>query len=79
MKYNDFLKLGFDSYRRWFNQMFSLSLNGKFVGLLRLGSKLDIFINKLGKMLNPSSKHSRPLSDIIVIKLGSDIVKLYNR
>ena len=31
MKYNEFKQLGFDAYRKWFNQLFSLSLNGKLV------------------------------------------------
>lgn len=78
MKYNDYLTCGFDVYRRWFNQLFSLSFDGKFIGLLRLGDLLEQFINKLGKMLNRGS-HTKPLGDIIVFHLRGHVVKLYNR
>lgn len=78
MKYNDYLSKGFDAYRKWFNQLFSLSLNGKFAGLLRLGKYLDQFINKLGKILNRSS-HALPLGDIITFKVHGMTIKLYNR
>lgn len=79
MKYNDYLSVGFDSYRKWFNQMFSLSFDGKFCGLLRLGDMLDSFINKLGKILNPVSCRTAPLGDVIVLRLRGHVVKLYSR
>lgn len=68
------------AYRRWFNQMFSLSFNGKFCGLGRLVDfgLFDLFKHKLNKLLN-RSRLSRPLGDIIVMRIHGYTVKLYNR
>lgn len=78
MSYNDYLFHGFDAYRRWFNQMFSLSLDGKFVGLGRLGSSLFLFVHKLAKLLNRPAT-MRPLDEVITFRVGGHTVKFYNR
>ena len=74
----------FDSYRKHFNQMFSLSFDGKFKGLstLRKMSQkfFDLFVHKLTKILRADSdKRKRPASDIIVFRLSGYTVKLYQR
>lgn len=79
MNYTAYKLKGFDVYRRWFNRNFSLSFNGKFVGLLRLGDKLELFIHRLGKYLNRPLNPWTKTPDIITIKLSGDVVKLYNR
>lgn len=79
MSYNEFKLKGFAAFRRWFNRFFSLSLDGKFVGLLRLGKSLDVFVNKLDRMLNKRSAHSCPLGDVISFRLSGHTIKLYNR
>ena len=66
----------FDLFRRWFNKMFSLSLNGKFVGLGRLKS-WSHFAYKLYKLLN--GYYRKPLSDIICFRVNGQTIKLYNR
>lgn len=66
----------FDAFRKWFNQMFSLSLNGKFVGLLRL-KDWKRFAYRLFKELN--GYYRRPSSDVIVMHLSGQTIKLYNR
>lgn len=77
MSYNDYLVYGFNAYRKWFNKMFKLSYDGKFCGLLRLGDKLDVFINRLSRLLH-RSRISKPLGDIIQFRIRGHIVKLYN-
>lgn len=74
----------FDSYRRCFNQMFSLSFDGKFKGLSTLrnmSQKLfDLFVHKLSKILRADADpRKRPASDIIVFRLSGHTVKLYQR
>lgn len=66
----------FNAFRRWFNKMFSLSLNGKFVGLLRL-KDWKRFAYRLYKELN--GYYRRPSSDIICFKISGQSIKLYNR
>lgn len=66
----------FDSFRTWFNKIFSLSLNGKFVGLLRL-KNWQLFAYRLYKILN--GYYKKPASDVIVITLKNEKIKLYNR
>lgn len=70
----------FDTYRRWFNKFFSLSYNGKFVGLLRLVERgiFDLFVYKLTKLLR-DDKHRRPLGDIICMRIRGVNIKLYSR
>lgn len=77
MTYNEYLQNGFESYRKWFNKFFKLSFKGKFCGLLRLGSLLPTFINRLGRMLH-RSRVARPLGEVITFKLHGNVVKLYN-
>lgn len=66
----------FDAFRLWFNRMFSLSLNGKFAGLLRL-KDWKHFAYKLYKLLN--GYYRKPLADVITFRVNGDVVKLYNR
>ena len=57
----------FDSFRKWFNRFFSLSLNGKFVGLARLQEhriSWQRFQYKLYKVLN--GYYRRKYDDILV-------------
>ena len=70
----------FDDFRRWFNQRFSLSMNGKFFGLLRLserGIDWKRFQYKLYKLLN--GYYRKPTDDIISIRMHGVSLKLYNR
>lgn len=66
----------FDKFRTWFNKMFSLSLNGKFVGLLRL-KNWQLFAYRLYKILN--GYYKKPAPDVICFTLHCVIIKLYNR
>lgn len=66
----------FDAFRRWFNRMFSLSLNGKFKGLGRL-KDWKRFAYRLYKELN--GYYRRPSSDVIVMRISGQTIKLYNR
>ena len=66
----------FDLFRKWFNKTFSLSLNGKFVGLSRLHN-WQLFAYRLYKILN--GYYRKSFSDVISIKLHNDSIKLYNR
>ena len=68
---NDFI-----AFRKWFNKMFSLSLNGKFFGLLRL-KDWKRFAYRLYKELN--GYYRRPSSDVIVMRVSGQLIKLYNR
>lgn len=77
MSYNFYKTNGFDAYRTWFNRMFSLSLDGKFVGLLRLGKSLDLFVHKLAKLLSRPAT-MRPLDEVITFRVSGHTVKLYN-
>lgn len=66
----------FYAFRRWFNKMFSLSLNGKFVGLLRL-KDWKRFAYRLYKELN--GYYCRPSRDVIFMRVAGQSIKLYNR
>ena len=66
----------FNAFRTWFNARFSLSLNGKFVGLCRLRN-WQMFAYRLYKYLNGYFR--RPLGNIITFHLGKDSFKLYSR
>lgn len=66
----------FDAFRRWFNRMFSLSINGKFKGLGRL-KDWKRFAYRLYKELNVY--YRRPSSDVIVMCVSGQTIKLYNR
>ena len=70
------LLTNFDLFRKWFNKTFSLSLNGKFVGLSRL-SNWQLFAYRLYKILN--GYYRKPFSDVISINLRNESIKLYNR
>lgn len=66
----------FTAFRRWFNQRFSLSLNGKFAGLMRL-KNWQLFAYRLYKELN--GRYRRPSLDVIVMRIAGQTIKLYNR
>lgn len=66
----------FNAFRLWFNRMFSLSLNGKFVGLLRL-KDWKHFAYRLFKELN--GYYRRPSHDVISMRISGQAIKLYNR
>lgn len=66
----------YDAFRRWFNSMFSLSLNGKFKGLGRL-KDWKRFAYRLYKELN--GYYRRPSADVITFKVSGQTIKLYNR
>ena len=70
------LLLDFNAFRKWFNRMFSLSLNGKFKGLLCL-KNWKLFAYRLFKELN--GRYRRPSSDVIVMRVSGQLIKLYNR
>ena len=65
----------FDAFRTWFNKMFSLSLNGKFCGLLRL-KNWKHFAYKFYKYLSGRYRH---VCEIITFTSCGQHVKLYNR
>lgn len=69
----------FVAFRRWFNRMFSLSLNGKFKGLSTLAKVInfDLFAYRLYKLL--SGRYRKPVSDVIVMHVSGNTIKLYNR
>lgn len=69
----------FNSYRIWFNKMFSLSLDGKFKGLSTLAKVLDVerFAYRLYKILN--GYYRKNADEIICIRLSGHVIKLYNR
>ena len=66
----------FNDFRKWFNSRFSLSLNGKFAGLLRLRD-WKRFAYRLFKELN--GYYRRPSADVICMKISGQTIKLYNR
>lgn len=76
-KYNDFRKL--------FNRMFSLSVNGKFKGLYYLLSFMDVphfehFIYKLTQRVTKGLGHyRRPLPLVFTMKVSGVTLKLYSR
>lgn len=73
----------FDTFRRWFNQQFSLSFDGKFRGLgtlrVQFGDRFIInFIARIRKLMSRSPR-MRPLDDIISFVCLSHRIKLYAR
>lgn len=68
------------NFKTWFNQNFSLSLNGKWSGLDRV-SNLPLFEHKLNKVLSSSSRYGsrRRLEDIITMRVSGQTCKLYYR
>lgn len=70
----------FDAFRVWFNQNFSLSINGKFKGLLRLSEfKIDWkrFAYRLYKLLG--GFYRKPLTSLINMSFHHVSLKLYLR
>lgn len=74
----------FNEFRKWFNQMFSLSFDGKFKGLSTLrnlfGSRfIEHLQYKLSKALNHSSRGYLMHTEVISMRLSGHTIKLYNR
>ena len=69
----------FESFRKWFNRTFSLSLDGKFKGLCSLSLLVDFdrFAYRLYKLLN--GYYRRPVSDVLSMRLSGHTIKLYSR
>lgn len=69
-----------ENYKTWFNRNFSLSLNGKFVGLDRVAN-LSLFEHKLNKVLHSQSRYGsrRKYEDIITMRVSGQTCKLYYR
>lgn len=69
-----------DSFKTWFNNNYSLSLNGKWSGLDRVNN-LPLFQHKLNKVLSSTSRYGsrRKLEDIITMRVSGQICKLYVR
>lgn len=69
-----------ENFKSWFNQNFSLSLNGKWSGLDRV-SNLPLFEHKLNKVLTSTSRYGslRKQQDIITIRVSGQTCKLYVR
>lgn len=62
-----------------FNRFFSLSVDGKFFGLDAFGEHFAaLLLHKLNRMLFNGSSHSKPLDDIICMRVCSHNVKIYN-
>lgn len=66
----------FDAFRVWFNRRFSLSVNGKFKGLLFL-KNWKLFAYRLYKELN--GYYRRPSSDVMCFRVSGQTIKLYDR
>lgn len=78
------MSYNFDSYRKWFNQLFKLSFDGKFKGLSfirNLSHKMmDLFVHKLSKLLRHNdNKMQKSLGDVVTFRLSGHIVKLYSK
>ena len=77
----------FDSYRRWFNGLFSLSFDGKFKGLSTLLSVygcrfVELLSYKLYKSMNPRTSHSHTMAlfaDVLCFHIQGHTIKLYSR
>lgn len=67
-----------DTFKIRFNKDFSLSYDGKFVGLDSLPNRA-LFEHKFVKIVERRSPHARPLDDVITFKLCGKVVKLYYR
>lgn len=68
----------FDLFRRWFNCNFSLSLNGKFRGVVATNWQLLAY--RLYKYLNGRFRFSIVAkSQVMSFHIGKDSVKLYMR
>lgn len=69
-----------ENFKTWFNQNFSLSLNGKWSGIDRL-ENLPLFQHKLNKVLNSTSRYGsrRKLEDVITMRVSGQTCKLYYR
>ena len=70
----------FNEFREFFNRWFSLSINGKFFGLLRLaeyGIDWQRFAYRLYKILNGYFR--KLYRDVISMKFHGVTIKLYSR
>lgn len=74
----------FNSYRKWFNQLFSLSFDGKFKGLSTLLNLYGWrFIEHLKFKLEKAMKHQvcgyLRYTETITLRISGHTLKLYNR
>lgn len=76
LKMNKELLNDFSAFRFWFNKRFSLSLDGKFAGLLRL-KDWKRFAYRLSKILN--GYYRKPFNGIITMRVSGQTIKLYDR
>ena len=69
-----------ENFKTWFNQNYSLSLDGKWSGLDRV-KNLPLFELKLNKVLSITSLYGsrRKLEDIITMRVSGQTCKLYVR
>ena len=69
-----------ENFKTWFNNNYSLSLNGKWSGLDRVNN-LPLFEHKLNKVLSSTSRYGsrRRLEDVITMRVSGQICKLYVR
>lgn len=67
-----------DLFKYNFNRDFSLSFNGKFIGLDSLPNR-SLFEHKFRKIVERRSRRTKPLGDVICFKLSGKVCKLYYR
>lgn len=81
--YSFFSSMSFEDFRKWFNQRFSLSFDGKFVGLKRATLErydvLCMFMAKLVKVLNYSIDGYLSRVKVLSFRLKGHTIKLYDR
>lgn len=74
----------FNDFRRWFNQLFSLSFDGKFKGLSTLRNLYGArFIEHLQYKLQKAMRHNVDgylmHSEVLCMRISGHTIKLYNR
>ena len=79
---NKISQLDFDALRRWFNQSFKLTVNGKYKGLSTLKCLLgDLqfsrFIYKLEKLLRGRGRYLVPMDTRSVLRVSNFRIILY--
>lgn len=67
-----------DSFKYHFNRDFSLSFNGKFIGLDSLPNRA-LFEHKFRKIVESRDLHKKPLGSVICFKLSGKVCKLFYR
>lgn len=69
-----------ENFKTWFNENFSLSLNGKWRSIDHV-TNLKLFKHKLNKVLNSTSRYGsrRKFEDVIIMRVSGQTCKLYYR